>query len=131
MQGTFFGVDPRTGYTNSGMTAGLFKEQREITYAAGLMRQGRNTGAENLLPVYDMDGRIIAFEAGIDPKMEAKLSSKEHLAEAIGMWRGRQVEEGQAGEFNSKLIDNLQARVGCRIGPCGPTSTSTCSIPRC
>jgi hypothetical protein len=42
----------------------------------------------------------------MNPEMVAMLKPSEHLAEMIGVWRGRQIEEQMATEINKEVIDN-------------------------
>lgn len=105
---TFSGVDPRTGFTNGEMTAGQITDAQSIKI---IKQMGTSKNLKSpLLPVYNSDGVIVAFERSIDPEMDALLQRNTNLAENIGMWRGRQAEEHQAGVFNSQLINKLADR---------------------
>ncbi|RWB40473.1 MAG: hypothetical protein EOQ44_25380 [Mesorhizobium sp.] len=103
---TASGVDPETGYTTGEVMAGRIDDYQVVRL---IERQLANQSAtsENLLPVYDDAGRITAFERAADPAKLATLNRSTDLAQMIGVWRGRQVEELLAQKVNEQLIDNL------------------------
>jgi hypothetical protein len=67
----------------------------------------QKTTAENLLPVFDDAGKVVAYERALDPAKLVQLNRSEDLAAMIGVWRGRQVEEMLAQKVNEQLVDNL------------------------
>lgn len=98
------GVDATTGHT-IGQTAGKITAWADVKrLARGLNRE---RGTEALLPVRDAQGQIIAFERSLDPQMLEKVRGEQDLHKAIGIWRGRQVEEGFSQVFNEALVQNL------------------------
>ena len=99
------GVNAATGL-QIGQTAGAITEQADVKMLA--KRMSRDGGREALMPVYSEAGNIIAFERALDPEVMARLYTGNDLLKTIGVWRGRQVEEGFATEFNSQLITNLK-----------------------
>ncbi len=98
------GVNTASGLT-IGQTAGVITDAAEVKLLA--KRMHREVGKEPLLPVYDEAGSLIAFERALDPAVMERVQAPGNLAKAIGQWRGRQVEEGFAQNFNEQLIDNL------------------------
>jgi hypothetical protein len=58
------------------------------------------------MPVFAAKGEVVAYERSMNPEMIAMLKPSEHLAEMIGVWRGRQIEEQMATEINKEVIDN-------------------------
>lgn len=98
------GVDANSGLTLMG-TAGAILDKKELAKYAG--RLGTDAGLENLSPVYDEKGVLIALERTMDPEKLELLNLSTDIAENIGMWRGRQVEEHQANVSNLALIDVL------------------------
>lgn len=100
------GVDSATGHSLAQM-AGRITDAADVKKLARVMQ--RETGPNNLLPVYGQTGEVVAFERSLDPDMVAKTQGEQDLHKAIGIWRGRQVEEGFSQVFNEKLIDNLAA----------------------
>lgn len=99
------GVDQATGYT-MGMTAGRIADPYVVaTLARRLKREG--TTNEPLLPVYDDTGAVVAFERAVDPQQLERLNPSMNLAQQIGIWRGRQVEERRAQEVNEELVNHL------------------------
>ncbi|QWY83520.1 virion RNA polymerase protein [Rhizobium phage RHph_X2_28B] len=104
---TASGVDPQTGLTVQDLTAGNITDPDEV--ARIIRNMGRNANAvEPLLPVYDESGDVIAFERSIDPAQMARMNRNTHLGQMIGAWRGRQVEEALARDFNKQLVNNLK-----------------------
>lgn len=99
------GVDATTGYT-IGQTAGRITEPALVAQIAANLH---NEQGGNLMPIYDEAGKVIAFERALDQSMMERVASDAPLNEMIGVWRGRQVEEGYAEVFNQRLIDNLKA----------------------
>lgn len=117
---TASGVDPVTGYSTSVMTAGRItdpdtvqKIQKRLSRLSG--RPGMGSGAsqgsqgtgEHLMPVFDASGTLVAYERSVDPLQEERLGRSSNLAEMIGVWRGRQVEEVLGQKFNEVLAEKL------------------------
>ncbi|QEP29865.1 virion RNA polymerase [Sinorhizobium phage ort11] len=103
---TASGVDPNTGRTTQDLTAGAITNPDEIARIIKNMHRNQNA-VEPLLPVYDESGDVIAFERSIDPAQMARMNRNTHLGQMIGAWRGRQVEEALAEDFNKQLIEHL------------------------
>lgn len=104
---TVSGVDQTTGFTLD-MTAGRITDPVEVNMVTKRLFLEAKTD-ESLLPVFNVDGKVIAYERSIDPMQLLKLNKSTHLAKQIGIWRGRQVEEGKAAFVNSELVNNLGA----------------------
>lgn len=100
------GVDAASGFT-VGMTAGRIVGKQGVARHLSRMHQETNM-IESLMPVYDKNGVVVAFERAVDPKITAKLNKSTDLAKMIGVWRGRQVEESTSQIYNEQLIDNLK-----------------------
>lgn len=103
---TASGVDPVTGHSHGPMTAGRIVDPRAVRRIARL--NGRREVGENLMPIFDDVGEVIAYERSIDPVQQKLLNPDTHLARMIGVWRGRQEEESTAGQFNKVLVKNLK-----------------------
>jgi hypothetical protein len=103
------GVDIGSGFNNSSMIAGRITDRAEVARTALNLARGES-GMEPLMPVFDEKGVPVAFERSIDPQQAQRAVSEQNLAQMIGVWRGRQVEEAKAQEFNNALIDALHAR---------------------
>lgn len=99
------GVNAATGL-QIGQTAGAITNRADVKLLA--KRMSRDGGREALMPVYNEAGEITAFERALDPDMMARLYTGNDLLKTIGVWRGRQVEEGFSTEFNTQLIQNLK-----------------------
>lgn len=99
------GVEIATG-RNQGMTAGRITNPVEVArIAKQLHREGATT--ENLMPVFNENGQLVAFDRGVDPTQMIALNTDKHIGRMMGAWHGRQVEEAIGNEFNKQLIDNL------------------------
>ena len=115
VQTSAFGVDPRTGRTISGITAGHVPNQMVKVIQRRLASQGGagrgswkgSSGGEALLPVYDGQGEVVAYERSMAPERLEALDRNTHLGEMIGAWAGRQAEEKLAQGFNRMLVDRV------------------------
>lgn len=105
VRGTASGVDPVTGQTVGVVNGGVIRDAAEV--ARITRRRRSNTGREALLPIYDALGDVVAYERQADPRQLERLNPNRNLSEMIGAWKGRQVEEHYARQFNSELIKNL------------------------
>lgn len=103
---TVSGVDPVTGFTTAHATAGRIVDPAIVDRVTKRLRLNQK-GKEPLLPVYDNDGNVSAYERSIDPDQEARLQKSTNMADMLGVWRGRQAEEMLAERFNETLIDRL------------------------
>lgn len=104
---TASGVDATTGYSLA-PNAGRITEEATVEKIAKAMANERSN-RENLLPVYNAVGEVVAFERSLDPVILQRIQGDNHLAKIIGQWRGRQVEEATSQKFNERLVDNLKA----------------------
>lgn len=102
-----FGVDPVTGFTTGSMTAGRITDPKMVKWID--QSSGRDNGANPLMPIYSASGQVVAFERSVDPRQLDRLNEKQHLAEVLGIWQGRQIEELKSAAFNRELVDELGA----------------------
>lgn len=107
IQQSVSGVDPRTGRTVKGTTAGVISG-KYLGIIAQRLRNHQYGPEEALLPVLDGKGQIIAYERHMAPKALAALEPNTHMGEMLGSWKGRQAEEELAQDYNRQLIDNLK-----------------------
>lgn len=106
VQGTAYGVRTENG-TSLDDTAGLITDPVYVkVLAKRLSREA--PGPENLSPIYDQNGALIAFERTLDPEKLKEVRGEQHLAKMIGEWRGRQVEEAWSHMVNEELLGHLQ-----------------------
>lgn len=99
------GVEIATGRSQS-LTGGLINNPVVVDrIAKQLHREGATS--ENLMPIFNDQGKVVAFERGVDPSQLSALNADTHLGRMMGSWHGRQVEEGISGEFNNSLVDKL------------------------
>lgn len=60
-----------------------------------------------IIPMYDSEGNLVSLERSIDTEVLDSLGINMNLPELMGIWRGRQVEESLASNFNTVVIDHL------------------------
>lgn len=101
------GVDATTGFTLAA-NAGRITEPTAVKLMASRMASEK-ANKENLLPVYNSVGDVVAFERSLDPEIMQRVQGEQHLAKQVGIWRGRQFEEANAQIFNEGLLDALKA----------------------
>lgn len=102
---TVNGIQPSTGFTTENI-AGRITDPKQVAQVRSMLRHQRPTN-ENLLPVYDQNGKVIAYERSMDPRMLSYLNKSTNLPDMVGVWRGRQIEEKLAQVYNQQLIENL------------------------
>ena len=86
------------GYTITGKEARILGETLVL---------GKPFEDGTLVPVYDEDGNIIAIEVMKSQKKNPIADQNTNLAEMLGAWSGRQVEEKFSQSFNNKLLELL------------------------
>lgn len=100
------GVDVMTGYSNA-PTAGRITDPAEVKRVRRLIAHERFV--EPLMPVFDDAGEVVAYERSIAPAMLERALEPGHLANSIGVWRGRQFEEGMSQLVNNSLVSKLKS----------------------
>lgn len=105
VQQTAGGVELHTGFTVGPETAGVIADEHSVRKA--WRNRHNETATEHLLPVWDANGEIFAYERSVAVEQLAPLKREENLAEAMGVWRGRQFEEAQGRQWNQTLIKRL------------------------
>lgn len=106
VQGTAYGVRTEDGTSLEG-TAGLVTDPVYVSLLAERLSR-ETSGPENLSPIYDQSGVLVAFERTMDPEKLKVLRGPQHLTKMIGEWQGRQVEEAWARIVNEELLTHLQ-----------------------
>lgn len=106
VQQTSMGVLAHNGMT-TGLTAGRITEPSKVIRIQRALANQKAT-AENLMPVFDETGKLTAYERAIDPTKLEMLHRNTDLSQMLGAWRGRQMEEALATEYNNELIGNLK-----------------------
>ena len=104
---TVGGVRIETGLTHNSAGSRILdpREVRRIRDEIGTS----NSGADSLIPVFDGEGNVIAYERAMDQAMRDKyLSVNTNLPEMVGAWRGRQVEEKLSDYTNAELLVRLK-----------------------
>lgn len=108
------GVDLNSGFSTE-MMGGYITDRNSVRAIAkqadqfGTSEYGQKKIAneERLLPVFDENGNVFAYEQLLDPAMISKLQKDTDITNMLGVWNGRQLEERMARETNQKLIDAL------------------------
>ena len=108
------GVDLNSGFSTE-MLGGYITDRNTVRAIAkqadqfGTSEYGQKKIAseERLLPVFDENGNVFAYERMLDPAMISKLQKDTDITNMLGVWNGRQLEERMARETNQKLIDAL------------------------
>ena len=102
---TMSGVDSLTGFSVSG-TAGVITDPVQV--ARITKNLALDTRGEQLMPLFDANGAVYAYERSLNPTEMARIAAPNHLAKAIGQWRGRQVEEASSQAVNEELVRHLK-----------------------
>lgn len=106
---TFNGVDPFSGSSTTGESAGTIRGNKAVRIKAGLGKiNDALPGSTYLIPVYDENGDIAAYERTMDPKQREALQQEKHLARTLGIWSGRIVEETESDFANTQLVNTLK-----------------------
>lgn len=104
---TASGVDKATGFSLD-LTAGEITEPAFVQKIAQLSGVMTETGFA-LLPVFDQNGKIFAYERSVDPSLVQSLTKPDtNMAKMMGIRSGRQSEEASANQLNRTLIDALR-----------------------
>ena len=104
---TVSGVDPQTGYTMGTLHGGRITAPNEVRRTQAILRNYTQASDETLIPVFDEDGNVYAYERTASADMISLMKKSTQLSEMMGAWRGRQVEEHYAREMNEQLVDRL------------------------
>lgn len=116
VENSLMGIDVLTGQTLDPAARMLISnpdEVESITLAKllGMPTQGPLGRGPQLLPIFDQNGDVVAYERPVDPVLLQQTMRQEgHLADAIGMWLGRQAEENLASDLNNEVVKALHAR---------------------
>lgn len=105
---TIGGVDAHTGYTVGGVFAGRITDPKQVRRIATQLNMSttQETGT-NLMPVFNAQGVVIAYERAVDPAMLVSLNQNTHMGEVFGAWKGRLAEESMATAFNASSIQMM------------------------
>lgn len=114
VENSLMGIDTLTGQTLDPFARSLIKHPDDVDNIVSRkanearLRGGVTGRGAQLLPIFNDTGDIVAYERPVDPTMLDQHTRQEgHLANAIGMWLGRQAEEGMAGELNKRVMEVL------------------------
>lgn len=122
-KGYYFASIPLKGVFSEGVLQTVKPSAGGVTNAAGYMVNNvgghlpandylveayNATRTSNLIPVYDVEGNIKGFERNIDPDLiNSYLKPSTNLADMLGVWAGREIEELKANTINQQVIKEL------------------------
>lgn len=104
VQQTVAGVDISTGFSTD-LTAGVITEPALVDR---ISKDRTKEAGSALLPVFDENGNIYAYERSIDPVYLSRLQQDTNMSKMMGVRSGRISEEASANEINKALIDKLR-----------------------
>lgn len=108
---TWNGIDPRTGRTSNEPIGGAIIGRKAKRMAAQRGRVVNNMiQTEALRPIFDGEGRIVAYERGIDRSVMEGIQIDEHMGRMLGVQSGRILEEELSNEFNKTLLKEMRRR---------------------
>ena len=99
------GIDLYSGFTVDGSTAGIIDDPIEVRKI--LRNKSKSTGSEQLIPVFNATGDVVAFERSMDAKIQKMVYSHNELFHDIGVTSGRQYEERAAKAYNKQAAAAL------------------------
>ncbi len=109
IRATASGVDPITGYTNDAAShGGQIIDELEIKRITQANARTGHTNGSPLIAIHNLEGEVVGYERSVDPKEDARVLRNTHLGDMIGAWRGRQMEEDVAAQFNARVLANLK-----------------------
>lgn len=106
------GIDLTTGaslHPNGGMITNL----KNVNAITARMNNYYAHEGEDLMPVFDGDGNIVAYERSIDPSLlndNKYVSPTTDYAELLGIQEGRNTEEEMIQEFNNQIVNTIYDR---------------------
>lgn len=101
------GVDVVNG-RSLGLTAGRILDAKKVEQATKMIQAGyeKNT-TEHLSPIFDGNGKVVAYERMLNPERLGQVENDSRLNRMLGVWRGRQVEEHLANQYNREVVGRL------------------------
>lgn len=108
---TWQGVDVRTGVSKDDNIAGVvlganMKLAREEIHKRGT--KNNLPPGEYLLPVFDRNGNIAAYQRPMKAELVRDVPKDDHLGRMLGSWSGRIIEESMANQMNDELVGRLK-----------------------
>lgn len=125
---TACGVKASTGESlkpHAGMITSK-EEVDDITYTLDDVSYSAKNN-EDLIPVFDENGMVVAYERALDPKLlenNAYISPETDYAKLIGIDQGRLKEEARVRSFNEGIVDNLFDRYSMAINKTAPAGSA-------
>ncbi|MBL1322184.1 MAG: hypothetical protein COA63_014165 [Methylophaga sp.] len=107
VQRAYNGIDPRTGKTVTGNTAGIITGTDAKKINARYKHKKQAIRNESLIPVFDKNGEVFGYERTMNPEILQSLNKNTHLGEMLGAWKGRQKEEEVSQAFNTVHVNNI------------------------
>ena len=109
-QQTVGGVQLNSGYSLNHTVAGRITNMKRVSKITEEIASRGDKGLEALMPIFDAEGVVVAYERSIRRDMQNKIVDQLHYGKALGMWRGRQAEERAGEEINKAVVQQLKNR---------------------
>lgn len=110
VQASYFGVSMETGFPDDNTSGYITDPATVATITAALDGTTPVDPKEVLRPIFDSEGFTVAYVRAINPDMSEKYLGRDgHMAQMMGVWAGRQVEEKQAEVYNANLVTELKS----------------------
>lgn len=116
---TASGIDSVTGFSTHQVAGRILDRTHvsRITARMGAMSElirnnpdmAVDTNTEHLMPVYNANDEVYAYERAMDPSKLAMRNPSTDISQMAGQWRGRQIEEGMSNMVNHTLVDRAYA----------------------
>lgn len=105
VEGSISGVHTMKGVMlASGVSTYIASEK--IVPDIAVMQQAIPAAARRMIAIRDKTGQVVAYQRLLDPKIVSEhVHGKDNLADALGVWMGRQAEEMLAHRFNEQVAD--------------------------
>lgn len=107
---TTMGVDASNGVSTYG-SAGRITNPKLVERITKALKAGHTSQdeVENLMPVYDGMGVVVAYERSMDPAMLDQLNPVTDLSRTLAARQGRMIEEAISNASNKECIDTLKS----------------------
>jgi len=115
VRASYMGTDMKTGLAMDGTMGGAILGKTVGASKRRIYNKYANRSMDNLpvgdhlIPRFDTDGNVSAYERPLAPALIAKLNKDENMGRMLGVWAGRIFEEAHAREINEKLFQLIKA----------------------
>ena len=98
------GIDALTGFPRGTINGGIIKDNKTVQALVHNFPTAQANKIEGFIPIYNADGRVIAFERTVDLSKIEDAVFETNLAKLMGIQLGRQYEELGTKEINTELV---------------------------